>query len=93
MKICTEKHKKSSIVEIELTVDELKLLSNFILKFQTEILDFQKNNESTEYHGYTHMHLQDVVPKSCKIDSDIVLYVKLDNNPLEQDAADGSMSS
>ncbi len=80
MKIYTADNKEAeSDVEILLNHQELKKLINRLTNFENEIEQFQTQNSNKDNMGFTHLHLKDCGLFTENSNSDIVLYVDLND--------------
>ena len=85
MKVFTESNIEADSVELLLNYQELKELTNALVKFEAEIKQFKANNKEKNNLGFTHMHFKDCCSTSKNSKADIVFYVDLG------DTGDGSM--
>ena len=80
VKIYAVDNVESSGVEVLLNHDELKILVNALLEFESKIERYKQDNANKKNLGYTHMHFRDYIYKGEKIETDIVFYVNLNEN-------------
>ncbi len=73
MKIFTANNTKECSIEILLNYQELKDLVNSLKKFEDEVNQFKNNNGV----GFTHLHLKDCGLIDENSNSDVVLYINL----------------
>ena len=77
MKIYPASNTENDSVEILLNYQELKILSNSLMKFEDEITRFRNQNKGIEGLGYTHLHLKDCGLIDENDNTDIIFYLNL----------------
>lgn len=78
MKIYTENNTEADSAEVLLNYQELKELTNALIKFEAKVKKFKIENKDKENLGFTHLHFKDrgLIGQNSK--ADIVFYVDLD---------------
>lgn len=77
MRIYTEKDTEVDSVEVLINYQELRVLADSLMKFETEIKEFKIKNKDKESLGFTHLHFKDCGSIGKNSKADIVFYVDL----------------
>lgn len=77
VRIYTANNTETDSAELLLNYQELKELTNALIKFETEVKKFKIENKDKESLGFTHLHFKDCGSIGQNSKADIVFYVDL----------------